>query len=270
MQETGNNTIQKEERLTIRAGKDSLSFAYDTDGNGQYRFIPYNVKKGISMAANLREALKDEELKIGTWRKVMVLIDSPVVMVPIDEYSEQNKEIIYNYTLTGQENNAVLATILPTVNAVALYSMSKDLRLVLADNFQDIKIHPACGAVWQYLQRRSQSGGNDKLYAYFHDGKMDVCSFRKNRFRFANAYETDNPSDATYFLLAAWKQLAMDGRKDEIYLLGDFQEYDKLMENLKGYVANVYRIKATADFNRHPLTLIEKIPFDLVTTLLRQ
>lgn len=262
--------MQREERLVIRAGKDSLSFAFGTGGDGQYRFAPYKVKKGISMAANLREALKDDELKIGTWRKVMVLIDSPVVMVPIDEYNEQNKETIYNYTLTGQENNAVLATILPTVNAVALYSISKDLRLVLTDNFQDIKIHPACGAVWQYLQRRSQSGNNDKLYAYFHDGKMDVCSFRKNRFRFANAYETDNPNDATYFLLSAWKQLAMDSRKDEIYLLGDFTEYDKLTENLKEYVANVYRIKATADFNRHPLTLIDKIPFDLVVTLLRQ
>ena len=180
MQETGNNIIQRNERLTVRIGQNSLCFAYDREGKGDFVFVPYKAKNGISMAANLREALKDETLNIGKWRKVKVLIDSPVIMVPIDEYSDQNKEQLYNYTITGKENSAVLATILPSVSAVALYALNKDLRLVLTDNFQDIKIHPVCASMWQHLQHRSLSGTAQKLYCYFHDGKMDVCSFMKN------------------------------------------------------------------------------------------
>ena len=88
MQETGNNIAAQRvaERLTIRVGQSSLAFAYKKQ-DGNYTFLPYNIKNGISMAANLREALKDENLNIGTWKKVLVLIDSPVVMVPIDEYN---------------------------------------------------------------------------------------------------------------------------------------------------------------------------------------
>lgn len=269
MQETGNNIQRREERLLIRVGQGSLSFAYKDADNGAYAFVPYDTNGGISMAANLREALRDDTLQLGRWRKVQVLLDSPVVMVPIDEYDEHNKELLYNYSVTGQENNAVLATILPGVNAVALYSLNKDLRLVLTDNFSDIKIHPVCGAMWQYLQRRGASGNNGKLYCYSHDGKIEVCSFRKNRFLFVNTFQTQHSADAAYFILAAWRQLGMNAVKDEIYLAGDFREKELLKEELRKFVANVYSIKPSSDFNRHPLTLQLGVPFDIITAMLK-
>lgn len=269
MQETGNDIIQREERLIVRVGKGSLAFAYKDADNGSKVFLPYGVNGGISMAANLREALKDETMRLlPRWRKVQVLLDSPTIMVPVDEYDDHNKELLFNYSMRGQENNAVLATILPQVSAVALYAMNKDLRLVFADNFADIKIHPVCGSVWQYLQRRSMAGNNEKLYCYFHDGKLDVCSFRKNRFRFANAFQTPHAGDAAYFILAAWEQLAMNAKKDDIYIVGQFREKDELLKELNKFVANVYNIKPSSEFNRHPLALNEDVPFDMLTTLL--
>ena len=96
------------------------------------------------------------------------------------------------------------------------HSLNKDLRLVLTDNFSDIKVHPVCGSTWQYLQRRSMAGNNEKLYCYFHDGKMELCSFRKNRFRFSNTFEVAHANDAAYFILSVWNQLAMNEKKDDI------------------------------------------------------
>lgn len=269
MLETGNDILQREERLIVRVGKGSLQFAYRNADDGQLVFLPYGVNGGISMAANLREALKDEGLQLlPRWRKAQVLLDSPTIMVPVDEYDDRNKELLFNYSLTGQENNAVLATILPQVSAVALYAMNKDLRLVFADNFADIKIHPVCGSLWQYLQRRSLAGSNEKLYCYFHDGKLDVCSFRKNRFRFANAFHAPHAGDAAYFILAAWEQLAMNARKDDIYIAGQFREKEELIGQLRQFADNVYAIKPSSEFNRHPLSLNDDVPFDMLTALL--
>ena len=44
--------------LTIRVGKNTLSFSMIDNANGQQPIVyePYVVKSGISMAANLREA----------------------------------------------------------------------------------------------------------------------------------------------------------------------------------------------------------------------
>ena len=269
MQETGIDKTKREDRLVIRVAQGSLAFAYRQAGGKGFEFVPYTTKNGISIAANLREALKDDALQLGNWHKALVLIDSPVAMVPIDEYDERNKEVLYNFSITGQESSSVLATILPTVNAVALYSLNKDLKLVLTDNFADIKIHPVCASVWQHLQRRSTAGTADKLFCYFHDGKVEVCSFRKSRFRFANTFAASSVNDVAYYVLAAWQQLGMNAAKDEIYLLGDYPNYDKVTDMLHNYVDNVYRIKASVEFNRNPLTQISGLPFDLATTLLR-
>lgn len=258
----------KEGRLTIRVGQESLAFACKND-DGKIAYTPYKTKKGISMAANLREAMKDDSLGLGTWKRVQVLLDSPTIMVPLDEYDERNKEILYRYSVTGQENCAVLATILPAVSAVAVYSLNKDLRLVLTDNFSDIKIHPLCASLWQYLQRRSSGSANEKLYAYSHDGKIEICCFRKNRFRFCNNFKATATNDEAYYILAAWQQLGMNAKKDDIFLIGNFTDAGSLIDALHKYVENVYRIKPSADFNRHPLTLIEGIQFDIVTTLLK-
>lgn len=113
------------------------------------------------------------------------------------------------------------------------------------------------------------AGNNEKLYCYFHDGKMELCSFRKNRFRFSNTFEVAHANDAAYFILSVWNQLAMNEKKDDIYLCGEFKERDALIEELHRFVANIYKINASSDFNRHPLTLQEGVPFDMVTALLK-
>ena len=50
--------------LTIRVGKNTLSFSMIDNANGQQPIVyePYVVKSGISMAANLREAFKTSDL----------------------------------------------------------------------------------------------------------------------------------------------------------------------------------------------------------------
>lgn len=269
MPEIGNNISMNIDRLIIRVGQNTLAFAYAQPGaDDNIVFVPYIINAGISMAANLREALRSGALGGKKWAKVQVMLDTPVAMVPIDEYDEHNKETLYRYSMTEQENNAVLATILPAVNAVALYSLNKDFRLVLTDNFSDIKIRPLCASVWQYLQRRSLQGNAEKLYCYFHDNKVDIFSYRKNRFRFANAFPTTSTADTPYFIMAVWKQLALDAHKDEIYIVGKPKDLDKLTEILHRFVTAIYSINPSAEFNRHPLALQGGVPFDILTTLM--
>ena len=87
----------------IRVGHGSLAFAYRNGDGAGFSFVPYAINGGISMAANLREALRDDTLRLAKWRKVQVLLDSPVVMVPIDEFNrftisaDANKLLVPSY-----------------------------------------------------------------------------------------------------------------------------------------------------------------------------
>lgn len=271
MQDSDKTTIVRKPRLIMRIGRRSLSFsAVNTAKPEQIDFEPYTIRSGISMAANLREAFRQIGLKGNGWQRAMALVDSDVLMVPIDEFSEQAAATLYNHAITGREADTVLWTVLPALNAVAVYAVNKDLKLVIDDNFSDSKFAPVCAPVWNHLFKRSFTGVRQKLYGYFHDQRMDVFSYQQNRFKFTNSFDTCLAPDSVYFILNVWKQLAFDAKRDELHLVGELPGREELLQELGSFIRNVYVINPKAEFNRAPITSVEGLPYDLLTYFLRQ
>ena len=89
MQETGNSTLVSRMRPVIRISKGVLSFSVvDTATETQVVYEPYAVKSGMSMAANLREAFNESELLMRGYQRAQVMLDAPVLMVPVEEFDE--------------------------------------------------------------------------------------------------------------------------------------------------------------------------------------
>lgn len=254
-------------RLAIRVGYGTMSFCLpNADGTVEYQ--PYTVKSGVSMAANLRTAFRESELLRGRDDRALLSIVSPVVLVPIDEYMDQENfdvETLYNHTFTGREHEAKVASVIPDLSAVAVFGVNKDLKLVVEDHFGDVRIQNVMQPVWTHLYRRSTLvGQRRKLYAYFHDGKVDVFSFQQRRFRFSNAFDATHAHDALYYLLFVWKQLALSNEDDELHLVGKFEHLEWLITKLKTYLRRVYTLNPVADLNRAPASLIEGMEYDLM------
>ena len=179
------------------------------------------------------------------------MVDTPTLMVPTNLFVEEESEVIYHHAFTDMEQQLVMHTVLPDLNAVVLFSIQKDLRNVIADNFDNVRYTAAVAPVWRHLHQRSYTGQHQKLYGYFHDRRMEVFSFTQNRFK------------------AVWKQLAMEPEHDELYLVGDIPERDQLMEEAQKFVKRVFFINPSGEFNRAPITQIQGIPYDLITLYLK-
>lgn len=256
-------TSSLKQRLTIRIGRGTLSFAQESADGQQVIFEPYMVKSGVSMAANLREAFKSSDLLLNTPPRVRVLIDTDVLMVPVECFDENKMEAMYRHSFPGKE--ALYYNVLPDLNAVAVFSMNKDLRLVIDDHFQDVRLITAISPVWRHLHQRSYTGARHKLYGYFHEKRLDIFSFHQNRFKFCNAFEASRAHDSLYFLLYVWKQLQLDPVYDELHIVGDIPEEEWLVSELKRYLQKAYVINHKADFNNHPVTEIKSMPYDMQT-----
>ncbi len=269
MQETGNSKIRST-RVTLRIGDNTLSFAVvDDTATNQIRYMPYTIKSGISMAANLREAFKSDETNLSGYDRALLMVSTPLLMIPVEEYQEQERATLYNHAFPGHENSAIQASILPSLNAVAVFSVNKDLKLVIDDHFSDVKIIPLMQPIWNYFHQRSFTGNRRKLYGYFHGKKLDIVSFDKNRFKFCNSFEAAHSRDAAYFLLYVWKQLAMDAEKDELHIAGDIPDREWLTEALHRYLKKAYIINPVADFNRAPVTQIKGMTLDMMTLFIK-
>lgn len=108
----------------MRIGRNTLSFALPdpTDKDRPLRYEPYVVKGGISMAANLREALKSATLPSERVRRVQVVLDTPSMLVPIEQFEEDTINELYAYTFApSEEQRKVLFNVLPDLKAVCLF-----------------------------------------------------------------------------------------------------------------------------------------------------
>ena len=266
MQATGNNKSWQQARLTIRVSNNTLSFSViDRETEHQVIYEPYTVKSGVSMAANLRQAFKESDLLLRGYLKARIYIDTPLLIVPIEEFKEEDAPILYHHAFTGHDSDAILYRVQPNLNVVAIFCINKDLKLVVEDNFKDVRFTPILQPVWNYLHQRNFTGIHRKLYAYCHEKKLDIFCFEKNRFKFFNSFEASHSKDALYFILYVWKQLGFNQQQDELHLLGNIPDKDWLLYNTKLYIKKVLTLNPAAEFNRAPITEIKGMPFDLLT-----
>jgi hypothetical protein len=256
-------------QLTIRMGRNTLSFVTATDGGEDIVYEPYVVKSGVSMAANLREAFKTSDLLLQAPPRVRVLTDSDVLTVPVEMFSEQEAALLHTHAFPEKAQEAMSFNVLPDLNAVAVFSMNRDLRLVLDDHFQSVRLISAVTPVWRHLHQRSFTGSRQKLYGYFHERRLEVFSFQQNRFKFCNSFEANRPQDALFFLLYVWKQLQLQAEYDELHIVGDIPEEEWMLNELRKYLQKVFIINPAADFQQAPATEVKGMPYDLMTLLVK-
>ena len=159
MQIKGNNIQQA--RLTIRVSRNTLSFSVvDREAEHQLIYEPYTVKSGVSMAANLRQAFKESTLLQRGYQKVRVYLDSPILLVPIEEFHEEDIDVLYQHAFNSHNSDAILYRVQPELNAVAVFPINKDLKMVVEDNFKDVRFTPIMQPMWHYLHHRSFTGSS--------------------------------------------------------------------------------------------------------------
>lgn len=272
------DTVNKiRHRMTIRVGHSTLSFAKPND-EGNVLFEPYVVKSGISIAANLREAFKTSEFLKDLSGRARVLVDSDTLLVPMSHFDEMKAGDLFFHSFPQYSQNHVFFNVMQEVSTVVLSSINKDLKLVLDDHFEDVRLVPAMTPVWGHLYQRNFTGGNQKLFAYVHEHKIDIFCFQQNRFKFCNSYDAKHVKDAVYYLLYVWNLLQFDAQNDELHLVGDIFQSDSasmhedretLLGELRRFLQKVYVVNPSADFNRAQVTSIKNMPYDMQTIFVK-
>ena len=233
-------TTKDNRTLIVRIGRSTLTFII---GEGNAEAISYDMKSGMSVAANLREAFKVLPAINGRWTKGYLLADTQPMPVPDSEYTPADADLLYRHTFSGHERDTILSITVEALHAVVLFAIDKDLQTVMGDHCDEVDYLPTPLPVWRRIGRQGD-GNRETLYGYFHDDKMDVFAFRKHRFRFCNSFSATHSHDALFYLLSVFTQLGMKGERDELVLLGSDSHLQWVEEQLKEYVKRSRRMSA--------------------------
>ena len=193
-------------------------------------------KSGMSATANLREAFKTCPLLQQPFTGIQLLADTPTMLVPEEEFHEADSPALFDHVYKGYEHHLKAHIDLPELHCAAVYAIEKDILTVIGDHTDHYQILPTTVPVWRYLHRHEQGKNRRKLFAYFHDERIDVFSFSRNRFVFANNFKVDNEHDALYFILYTWSQMKLDSEKDELHMIGDVLNRRWLSERIRMYL----------------------------------
>lgn len=197
-----------------------MTFAQQ-EADGSITHETYHAKNGVSVAANMRQALATCRLPGTGHRSALVLTDAPVLLIPDNEFAPEKAAALYAYTYGLDKSHEVHTAETGGEGAVAAFAVSRDLKTVLGDRLGQVTFVPLMTYLWQRLHRDSYDSVSRKLYAYVHDRQMELVAFRQSRMTYCNRFDAASGADAAYYMLNVWQQLGMKSHDDVLTVVGD-------------------------------------------------
>lgn len=270
MAEIFNFNNSEQYTLSIRLSTDGFSFSvYNPILDHSFYYMPYKIERSLSMAANVKEMLQQNEFLRLPYKRVRIYTaKTNHLPVPFELFDEDQAEGLYYQSYPKEGNDTVLYNILPKANVAMLYALDKTVYQLLKEQFPDARFYAIASPLTEYFTGKSYLGNSKKLYAYLQGESLTVLCFDRGRLLLLNTFSCKKADDAIYYLLYVWKQLDYDQNRDELHLAGIIPEKETLLHQLRKYLRQVYVINPTAEFNRSEFSKIEEIPFDLQTSFL--
>lgn len=251
--------------LSVRLSAEEFSYSiYNPAQAKAYRFFKKDTNENLSMAANVKEAIKENDFLKQVYRKVNVMVvTKKFTLIPFELFEDEQVESILYHSHTRNENEIVLYNILKKANVVVAFAVDKSAHWQILDQFPDANFYCQASPLTEYLSGRSKQGNNLKMYAYLRKSSVDVMCYDRGKVLLINNFKCSETADIIYYLLYVWKQLEFNQERDELHLMGNSPNKESLANGLKQFVRQLFVISPKKEFSLNELSKVEDIPFDL-------
>lgn len=253
--------------LSVRLSPEEFFYSiYNPTNEKAYSFLSKATNENLSMAANVKEALKDSEILKQSYKRVNIMVVTKrFTLIPFELFEDEQAETIFYHNQTRQDNEVVLYNILKKANVVVVFAIDKSVHQQITDQFPDACFYCQASSLTEYFSGRSKLGNNLKMYACLRKNSVDVLCYDRGRILLINNFKCSATSDIIYYLLYVWKELDFSQERDELHLTGMFTDKEGLVNGLKKFVRQLFVINPNSEFSLNGHSKAEEVPFDLQT-----
>ncbi len=270
MQATGNKSTLSYS-LSIRLAADGFSFYVKSPSD--FMFVQreaYTYKEGCPAVNTLTEALNNSTLLKRDFASVRVLVNAPTAHIPLDVFKQDEAEPLYRLTFAGDAplEEDIYYNVLARPEMVVASALPGDIHNLLHERYPQHRLFSVDSTLMPTLMSYDESqpaSRGRRLYAYLHEGGMNLYAPKSGKMLFANQFEAQAVPDRIYFILHVWRELALDARRDTLFLLGSATDVLALREALARYLQHIETPTSHAFFPNLPQLPGGGIPFDLFT-----
>ncbi|BEH00440.1 DUF3822 family protein [Bacteroides sedimenti] len=251
--------------LTVRLTTEEFFYSiYNPTNEKAYSFLSKATNENLSMAANVKDALKENEFLKHSYKRVNVLVVTRrFTLIPFELFEDEQAETILYHNHPRQDNEVVLYNILKKANVVVVFAIDKSVYQQMKEQFPDASFYCHASTLAEYYSGLSKQGNNLKMYACLREKSVDVLCYERGRLLLINNFKCSATSDIIYYLLYVWKELDFNQERDELHLSGNFADKEGVVNGLKRFVRQLFVIKPDSVFSSDGNVKTEKIPFDL-------
>jgi len=226
---TGNNPLTSY-RLSIRVHAGGFSFVSTDAVTGTVvNREEHALRDGETMGSLLQRVLERPFQKTPKYRSVQLLMDSPSMRIPLEEFRRDEIKALYQltYGLDNLEGREVRYEILPTLEVAEVFTVDSEVEKLLLKRFPRARAHGYYGFVLEDTvdKDRLREGEENCLYVCTSGRDLFCFSFTPDgRLRFANSFEADTVANQLYYVLYVWKTLGFDQREDVCALVNEMSD----------------------------------------------
>ncbi len=230
----------------------------------------YTYAEGRIAVDTLAEALNNSSLLKRDFASVRVLVNAPTAHIPLDVFKQDEAEPLYRLTFSGDVplGEHVYYNVLSRPEMVVVSALPGDIHHLLHERYPQLRLFCVDSTLMPTLMSYDESqpaSRGRRLYAYLHEGGINLYAPENGKILFANQFETQTTPDCIYFILHVWRELALDTRRDTLFLLGSATDVLALRETLTRYLQHIETPTSHAFFPNLPQLPGGGIPFDLFT-----
>ena len=285
MPATGNKSYRPL-TLSIRIFADGFSFfVCDPQSSSLVRGEHFQLAED-NLAERLQRELGRSDYYNRQIDQVYVLVCSPSLHVPLEEFHRDEAAAFYAFSFADQDMSRlrVAYTIQPELESVGVYAIDRDLEDVILQYYPTARFFASQAMLLERLMRYEQDADSHhrRLHVCLSTEDIVVVAFKDGRLHFANTFTCRTDTDRQYFALNVWQMLGYDAEQDHLVLLADDSALQSkaqqpnslqpgsLQSAFALYVRHVDLLTSADLFSRVPLAQEKEVPMDLKALLLNR
>lgn len=228
------------------------------------------------MAARLQQELSKSDYNNRQIDQVYVLVCTPSIHVPLEEFHRDEASALYAFALADQDMSRlrVAYTIQPELESVEVYAVARDVEEAILQFFPTARFFASRAMLMERLKRYDDTADSHsrRLFACVSHEGLEIIAFSDGHLHFANTFETSVNADIQYFALNTWQMLGFDAEQDYLVLIvetGD-EQAQALQTAFAAYVRHIEALSSSALFSHVPLASETQVPLDLKALLLNR
>lgn len=275
-QVTGNNLYMTEttvnnKSLSIRVCSNGLSFCTYAPGKEEpFAYRVYDVNHTISLTANLKDALMNDDMLKDDYQRVNVLVTTPhFTTVPVAAFNKDSIEAIYQFAFPKDKSQHVSYNVLRRSGIAIVFGLDRNIYQLLLDDFPRARFYASASTLIEFFSERSLFGPGRKMFVYLHEKEITIYAFEQGRMLYVNDFQAANVNDIQYYTLNVWKELGFSQVDDVLHVVGDKSSMcTELADKIRYFLQNVSVIDRSEDFKDKLTAGNTTIPYDLQTLLI--